>query len=243
MKGVKVDFFQSDKPWIIQHYLDILQDAAEFHLLVDFHGYDPRGWQRTFPNLMSMEAVRGAEIYSCCEDYGPSAVWQNTILPFTRNVIGSMDFTPVTFTDQKIPHQTTYAHELALSVLFESGVEISPMPCAATAISRILRRTGCAPCRSRGRNPVHRGLPGRTRRPGAPQGRYVVCRRSQWDDRSPDTGAFLPFLPSGHFALELISDGADPRSFSHVQRTIDPRDAVDVALFPAGGFVARFSPK
>lgn len=115
VKGVKIDFFLSDKQWMIQHYLDILADAADYQLLVDFHGCTiPRGWQRTYPNLMSMEAVRGAEVYSCCEEYGPNAVWHNTILPFTRNVVGSMDYTPVTFTNQKIPHQTTFAHELAL---------------------------------------------------------------------------------------------------------------------------------
>ncbi len=123
VKGVKVDFFQSDKPKIIKQYLDILKDAADNKILVNFHGCTlPRGWNRTWPNLIGMEAVKGAECYAFDSLYTSHAVWHNTILPFTRNVIGSMDYTPVTFSNQRYPHATTYAHELALSVVFETGI-------------------------------------------------------------------------------------------------------------------------
>ena len=123
VKGVKVDFFQSDKQHIIGLYFDILKDAAENHILVNFHGCTlHRGWNRTWPNLISMESVRGAENYGFDSLYPVKAVWHNTILPFTRNVTGSMDFTPVAFTNQNFPHLTTYGHELALSVVFESGI-------------------------------------------------------------------------------------------------------------------------
>src|SRR5690606_24077125 len=47
----------------------------------------------------------------------------NTILPFTRNVVGSMDYTPTTFSQHLYPHTTSFGHELALSVVFESGVQ------------------------------------------------------------------------------------------------------------------------
>ena len=47
----------------------------------------------------------------------------NTTLPFTRNVVGPMDYTPVAFTNSQHPHKTSYAHELALSVIFESGMQ------------------------------------------------------------------------------------------------------------------------
>ncbi|MCQ2150158.1 MAG: glycoside hydrolase family 97 catalytic domain-containing protein, partial [Bacteroidales bacterium] len=58
--GVKVDFFSEDGADMVNYYIDILEDAARHHLLVDFHGCTiPRGWQRTYPNLMSMEAVYG----------------------------------------------------------------------------------------------------------------------------------------------------------------------------------------
>jgi hypothetical protein len=69
-----------------------------------------------------MEAVRGAECYGFDSLFTDHAPWHNATLPFTRNVVGSMDYTPVTFTDQKYPHITTCGHELALTVVFESGM-------------------------------------------------------------------------------------------------------------------------
>ncbi len=121
--GVKIDFFQSDKQGVVRQYTEILADAADAHLLVNFHGCTaPRGWQRTWPNLVSMEAVVGGESYQFKAGYPERAPGQHTILPLTRNAVGPMDYTPVTFTDRKFPHVTTAAHELALAVLFETGV-------------------------------------------------------------------------------------------------------------------------
>lgn len=125
VKGVKIDFFGSDKNVMMKKYIDILKDAAEYKLMVNFHGSTlPRGWSRTYPQLMSMEAVNGAERYLFNEAYKDIAPTQNTILPFTRNVVGPMDFTPVTFSAQS--RITTEAHELALSVIFQSGWQHFP---------------------------------------------------------------------------------------------------------------------
>lgn len=56
VKGVKIDFFQSDKQFIMELYHQILADAAEFRILVNFHGCTiPRGWSRTYPNLLTMQ--------------------------------------------------------------------------------------------------------------------------------------------------------------------------------------------
>ncbi len=121
-KGVKVDFFQSDKQNIIQLYQEILKDAAEAKIMVNFHGCTlPRGWSRTYPHLMSMEGVRGEECYSFDEKFTTEAPIHNVILPFTRNAVGSMDYTPVMFADNVYKHLTTYCHELALPIIFESG--------------------------------------------------------------------------------------------------------------------------
>ncbi len=124
VKGVKIDFFQSDKQDIIKLYLDILKDAADANILIDFHGCTlPRGWSRTYPNLMSMEAIKGAEQYGWDSAFAKEAPSHNTVVMCTRNVVGPMDYTPVTFSDYECcPHTTSNAHELALSVLFESGL-------------------------------------------------------------------------------------------------------------------------
>ncbi len=121
--GVKVDFFHSDKQDGIARYLGILEDAAEHRVMVNFHGCTiPRGWSRTWPHLMTMEGVRGAETYLFNPDFPAVAARHNAILPFTRNAVGPMDYTPVTFADVTHPHLTTNAHELALAVVFESGL-------------------------------------------------------------------------------------------------------------------------
>ncbi|CAN5734281.1 hypothetical protein BH24BAC1_BH24BAC1_40160 [soil metagenome] len=123
IKGIKVDFFQSDKQFIMQQYLDILKDAAAHHILVNFHGCTiPRGWSRTWPNLVSMESARGAETYIFSGEFPAKAPLHNVHLVFTRNIIGSMDYTPVTFSDNRYKRLTTNAHELALGVVFESGI-------------------------------------------------------------------------------------------------------------------------
>ena len=128
VKGIKVDFFDTDKQRIIQLYPAILKDAAECHLLVDLHGATlPRGFERTYPNLLTTEAIRGAETLGR-QERCERAASHNATVPFTRNVVGSMDYTPVTFSDKirnGVPaiRRTTVAHQLALSVVFESGFQ------------------------------------------------------------------------------------------------------------------------
>jgi hypothetical protein len=122
--GVKIDFFSGDNQMNMDYCLDLLADAARHHLLVNFHGATiPRGWQRTWPNLLSTEGVYGAEWYNNVATFTQKAAAHNATLPFTRNVIGPMDYTPCAFTDSQHPHITTHAHELALTVLFESGLQ------------------------------------------------------------------------------------------------------------------------
>ncbi len=122
--GVKIDFFSGDDQRNMDYCLDLLECAARHHLLVNFHGATvPRGWQRTYPHLLSTEGVYGAEWYNNVATFTEKAARHNATLPFTRNVIGPMDYTPCAFSNSQHPHITTSAHELALTVLFESGLQ------------------------------------------------------------------------------------------------------------------------
>ena len=122
--GVKIDFFSGDSQLNMDYCIDLLECAARHHLLVNFHGATiPRGWQRTYPNLLSTEGVYGAEWYNNKPTLTERAARHNATLPFTRNVVGPMDYTPCTFSDSQHPHITTHGHELALTVLFESGLQ------------------------------------------------------------------------------------------------------------------------
>ncbi len=121
--GVKIDFFSGDTYATMDYCMDLLEDAAKHHLLVNLHGAAiPRGWQRTYPNMVTVEAVYGAEWYNNAPILTKPAASHNATLPFTRNVIGPMDYTPCTFTDSQFPHITTHSHEAALPVVFESAL-------------------------------------------------------------------------------------------------------------------------
>jgi len=122
--GVKIDFFSGENQKNMDYCIDLMESAARHHLLVNFHGATvPRGWQRTYPNLLSTEGVYGAEWYNNVGTFTTKAASHNATLPFTRNVVGPMDYTPCAFSDSQHPHITSHAHELALTVLFESGLQ------------------------------------------------------------------------------------------------------------------------
>ncbi len=100
-----------------------MRGAAVRRLIVNLHGCTlPRGWQRTWPNVLSTEAVLGNESYFYEPRYTEKAAELNTILPFTRNAVGPMDVTPVAVSSKKYARTTTAAHELAASIIFTSGI-------------------------------------------------------------------------------------------------------------------------
>lgn len=124
--GIKIDFLNSDNQEMMIFREAAQQDAASHQLHVSFHGETiPRGQRRTYPNVMTLEGVKGAEYYAPIGNPETPTPEHNCTLPFTRNVTGPMDYTPVTFTIRKEnPRETTYAHELALAVIFESGWQV-----------------------------------------------------------------------------------------------------------------------
>ncbi|WP_175649312.1 glycoside hydrolase family 97 catalytic domain-containing protein [Micromonospora avicenniae] len=118
--GIKVDFMESESKDRYRWYDTILAETARLGLHVNFHGsVIPRGWSRTWPQVIGYEAIRGSEYYVFYQDT-PLTAAHNVIQPFTRNVVGAMDYTPVAF---GAPGRTTSdGHELALSVAFECGI-------------------------------------------------------------------------------------------------------------------------
>jgi hypothetical protein len=123
--GLKIDFFGGDGQSMINYYLDILDDAAPYGFLMNFHGATlPRGWQRTYPHLMTMEAIRGLEYVTFEQNNADQEPSHAAMLPFTRNVFDPMDFTPMVLDHiNRIQRRTTSAFELALSVLLTSGIQ------------------------------------------------------------------------------------------------------------------------
>ncbi len=245
VRGVKVDFFGGDKQATMQFYLDLFEDAADYGILVNVHGATvQRGWQRTYPNLMTAEAVKGMEYVTFDQRNADQQAHHCTILPFTRNVIGSMDFTPMVF-DPRIRGvrvRTTPAFELALSVVFESGIqhfglvpdERALMP---DFVVEFLRQVPAAWDETR----FVDGYPGRSailaRRRGDTW--YVAGINGQNDPQTFSVD--LSVLGRGHWTGDQITDGPN-RTFVQtlIRAATDKPHRVEV---PArGGFIIRLTP-
>ena len=244
--GVKIDFFLSEKQDMMKYYLDILEDAAKFKIMVYFHGcLVPRGWQRTYPHLMTYEGVRGAEWYNNGPELTSSAPEHNNIMPFTRNVVGSMDYTPVTFTNSQYAHITSYGHELALSVVFESAIQhMADRPDGYRNLPEAPKTFLKHVPASWDETKLLDGYPGEF---------TIIARKkgSDWyigginsDGRTEKVQNLkFNFLPEGKsYKLILIADGEHDKVFSTKDMLIDNLSSIDVTMLRRGGFVAYISP-
>ncbi len=102
---------------------NLMKEAAARRMTVNLHGCSiPRGWERTWPNFVTCEAVLGSESYFYEPRYTEKAAELDTVLPFTRNAIGPMDLTPVAISPKKYERRTTAAHQLAAALIFTSGI-------------------------------------------------------------------------------------------------------------------------
>ena len=242
--GVKIDFFESDKQSMMAYYQDILEDAASVQMLVNFHGSTvPRGWSRTYPHLMSMEAVYGAEQYNNGDYMTSNGARINCLLPYTRNVIGPMDYTPVAFTNSQHPHTTTFAHELALSVAFESGIQHwADRPEGFYALPDEAKwhmmQVPVAWDETRFLN----GYPGKS---------FVVARRSgdNWyvgalngEKEKKTFNLGFDFLKEGHYMLTCHADGADEKTFAITHHWISAQDSLSITSLSQGGFTMDIVP-
>jgi alpha-glucosidase len=125
VKGLKIDFFAGDGQSMIAYYHDILKDAAKYDFLINFHGATlPRGWQRTYPHLMTMESIKGFEFTTFGQRDQDLAPPHIVTALFARNIFDPMDYTPMAFGDiPNIKRVTANSFELAESVLMLSGIQ------------------------------------------------------------------------------------------------------------------------
>ena len=129
IKGVKIDFMDRSDQWMVNYYERVAKEAAKHHLFVDFHGsFKPAGLEYKYPNVLSYEGVRGMEQMGGC--YPDNSLY----LPFMRNAVGPMDYTPGAMISMQPnvyrserPNAAsigTRAYQLALFVVFESGLQM-----------------------------------------------------------------------------------------------------------------------
>jgi len=111
--GVKFGFVQVEGQKWPKWLVESVQKAGDNRLMVDIHdSFRPSGWQRTHPNLLTVEGVRGNE-------HMPTAT-HNATLPFTRAIAGPYDYT-ICWTTPRL--KTTRAHQMAMSVVVYSPLQ------------------------------------------------------------------------------------------------------------------------
>ncbi|UTF61556.1 glycoside hydrolase family 97 protein [Gilvimarinus sp. DA14] len=239
IKGVKIDFFPGDGQSVMQYYHDLVSDAADHNLMVNYHGSSlPRGLHRTYPNMMTMESVNGFEMITFTQQTADKAPSHMAMLPFTRNVFDPMDFTPTTFDEiPNIERRTSNGFELALPVLFTSGIQhIAETPQGMAKVPEYIRE-------------YLRDIPtlwDETRLlTGMPGEHAVIARRrgSDWfiagingTDSEKSLNLDLSFIDKA--SGQLITDGDTDRSFR--QSEIVNQDDFAITLRPRGGFVINF---
>ncbi len=228
--GIKADFLQSDRRARIAVYDAIARAAARRRLVVNFHGSTlPRGLQRTWPNVLTGEAVLGGEYAKA----GVVPAAHDVNLVFTRNAVGSMDYTPATFSAPG----SNEAHQLALAVAFESGLQhLADTPAAYAArpaADALLRALPVAWDDTR-------------LLAGAPDAFATIARRDgdEWWVASISAGppaertVPLAFLPAGRtYTATLVTEGLQTTT-----RTVTSADTLTVPVAADGGFTLRLQP-
>lgn len=236
--GIKIDYIDSDSRRAMRFRDEVTAYALDHHMLVSFHGETvPRGQRRRYPNIMTNEGVKGAEYYTF--PGAPCAnSWHNCMLPFTRNAVGPMDYTPATYTVRpENPRTTTYAHETALPFAFESGwtcMADRPEAYLASPAKPLLQKLVTAWDETR----FVDGRPGEyfcvARRKGA---RWFVAAINGRQARRLTVP--LAFLGKGRYTATLYEDspaGSDSLKVTS-RKGLTAKKRVTADLLPSGGFV------
>lgn len=235
--GIKVDFMESESKDRYRWYDAVLAETARVGLMVNFHGsVIPRGWERTWPQVVGYEGIRGAEYYVFFQDT-PLTAEHNVIQPFTRNVVGSMDYTPVAFSAPG--RETSEAHELALAVAYQ---------CAITHFADDIEQYRSRPAATRLLAELAPVWDQTLLLAGDPDTEAVVARRSgdRWFIGAIATGSprtlTVPLhrMGEGPWQVWAAVDGPDGGLGTRTEDALEGALAVDVARH--GGFTAILAP-
>jgi alpha-glucosidase len=233
--GVKIDFFDHENKEVIDLYEMMAKAAAEHKLLVDFHGANkPTGLERTYPNIVGIEGIRGMEFS------GPYAQHDVT-LPFTRMLAGMGDYTPVNFGSRLA--DTTWAHQVANAVILQSPLLVyaaDPVNMLANPTVDVLKsipsywdETVALPVSEIRQVAAFARRSGNTWFVAITNGPYA---RNVRIDLSAFLGRGAPRGDSFH--ATLIRDAVEAAAVKIEHLTVSSSDPLSVNLSSGGGFVA-----
>ncbi|HBS87858.1 MAG: alpha-glucosidase [Bacteroidetes bacterium GWF2_38_335] len=251
-KGVKVDFMQRSDQAMVSSYEEIAAKAAEYNLLVDFHGcFKPSGLQRKYPNVLNFEGVRGGENNKWIDFMTPD---HNLTIPFTRMVAGPMDYTPGSMLNAnkggfyanftRPMSQGTRCHQIAMYVVYEAPLQ---MMCESPSV--YLKEQESVDFITQ--------IPttwDETRVLEAKVGDYIVVARrkgenwyigamTDWADRKIEIP--LDFI-TGTYEMNFIADGINAdrnaQDYKCLIKKINQKDKLTIDMKPGGGFAAILRP-
>ncbi len=250
IKGFKIDFMDRDDQKMVQFYYRMAKKAAEYYLMIDYHGaYKPTGLQRTFPNIVNFEGVRGME----------NVKWSNTdfplyevTIPFIRMIAGPIDYTPGAMKNANKENfrsinsapmsQGTRCHQLAMYVIFEAPFEmladnptnymqeqeslnfIVSVPTTFDETVALDGRVGEYTVIARRKNDI-----------------WYIGAMSNWSAR--DITLDLSFLRDGNYEAQIFKDGInadrEATDYKTENLNVSAKDKIKAHLSPGGGWVAR----
>ena len=251
IKGFKIDFIDRDDQLAVKSLYTIAQKAAAHHLVVDYHGmYKPAGLQRTFPNILNFEGVKGLENMKWGVDNQPG---YDVSIPFIRMLAGPMDYTPGGMRNASKSSfrpvngnpmtQGTRAHQLAMYTIFEAPLQmLADNPTIYKKEQESTDFIAAVPTTF----DETVALDGKVgdfvsiaRRKGAT---WFVGAMSNWDAR--EITVDLSFLGGGTFKAIVFEDGvnAGRNGADYVRKeiTVTAKDKLPVKMASGGGWSARF---
>ena len=251
VKGLKVDFMQRDDQKVMDFYERVCREAAKRKMLVDFHGgIRAATMTRTWPNLLTNEGVRGLEQTKWSKLANPE---HNVVLPFSRMLVGPMDYTPGAMANsgnernfaavfERPMSLGTRCHQLAMYVVYESPLQmLADSPSLYLREPEIMNFLGPVPV-----------VWHETRVLDAKMGDYVVIARrhnQDWyvgamtDWTARDLQLSFSFLPEGRYELDEYRDGVNAdrigSDYQRVKSVVENKTRLPIKLGRGGGWAAR----
>ncbi len=250
IKGMKIDFIDRDDQVAVASTYEIAKFAAENHLLVDYHGvFKPTGLQRTYPNVVGYEGVKGMENVKWANENVPR---YDVTLPFIRNLAGPMDYTPGAMRNSNQANfrainsnpmsKGTRIHQLAMYVVFEV-----PLQMLSDNPTIYMREQECTDFITKVPTTFDETVPLDSK-----VAEYVAVARKKgdtwyigamtnWTPR--ELTIDFSFLDNGNYKAEIFSDGinADRDATDYKKEIINVTkgDKLTVKLMNGGGWAAR----
>lgn len=251
-KGIKVDYMQRNDQYMVGSYEQIAKECARLELLVDFHGaFKPSGLQRTYPNVMNFEGVKGSENNKWSNEISPE---HNLTIPFIRMAAGPMDYTPGAMRNRNEKDFSisfnnptslgTRAHQVAMYVVYEAPLQmLCESPSAYKKEQETVDFITQIPT-TWDETIVLKGAIGDyvaiARRNGE---KWYIGAMTDWTARSLELD--LSFLKEGTYKMEIYQDGVNTDHFAEDYKkeflNVTKNSKINIKMASGGGWTAIIS--